>query len=274
LNILTFDIEDWFHLLEIPLAQDIQFWNYLPSRFESTLLVLLDLLSEHDIKATFFWLGWLAKKNPKLVSTIKKMGHDIGSHSYSHQLIKNQTPDEFKEDLKKSISILQETISEQVIMYRAPGFSLSKNEIWAFECLAELGIVFDSSIFVGNHQHGGIGKDSNRTPYLINTSSGYIKEFPVIPYKFKNFSYFYSGGGYFRVTPYFIIKFFSSKMKYSVSYFHPRDFDVHQPLIGGLSSVRKFKSYYGIDSALHKFKLYIADNKFISISQFNKQHEW
>ena len=126
MKIISFDVEEWFHLLNKKHLNDQGLWHQYPSRIENQIDKILYLLNNYQIKATFFCLGWVAKKYPELIKKIHNCGHQIGSHSYAHQLISYQTKTEFLEDLKKSIYCLEEIIGEKVICFRAPGFSINK----------------------------------------------------------------------------------------------------------------------------------------------------
>ena len=271
MNILTFDIEEWFHC---DFISDNSSWNNYEVRIHSNTDFILKTLDNYNRKATFFILGWIAQKYPEIVLKIHNQGHEIGSHSMHHNLVPSLTPSEFRDDTYKSISILEDIISKKVIMYRAPGFSITENSIWAFDILLELGITHDASIFPANHDYGGFKSIGLCKPSLIKINGGLIKEFPMNVISFLNYPIVFSGGGFFRLLPYNIIKYFSNISEYTMIYFHPRDFDSLQPMLKNLPLMRKFKSYYGLKGASNKFNRWLNDFTTDSILNISNIIDW
>ncbi len=274
LDILTFDIEEWFHIVDVPSAKNPEQWERLEVRIYKNVDRILELLEERKQKATFFCLGWIGKKYPDVIKKINSLGHEIGSHSNLHKPVYRMTPKEFKEDTEISIKILENITGKKVRMYRAPSFSITKEALWAFEILHELGIEIDSSIFPAKRAHGGFDLINIDGPFILEFSGIKIKEFPMNTYKVFGKSIVFSGGGYFRLLPYKLIKGFTEKSKYVMTYFHPRDFDPGQPVLDGLSTVRRFKSYYGLDSSFGKLKKLLSDFNFIDINAADKIIDW
>ena len=149
-------------------------------------------------------------------------------------MIYNQTPKISENDVEKSIKTIQDLAGNKVLSFRAPGFSITENNKWAFEILFKLGIRRDSSIFPANRNHGGFPSYKDSNPSIIQYNNISIKEFPINTHKILGFPIIFSGGGYFRILPYGLIKFFSKNSKYIMTYFHPRDFDYNQPIIPGI----------------------------------------
>ena len=147
MNILTFDIEEWFHILDNESTKNEKQWSSFQSRIHSNMEIILRILEETDTKASFFVLGWVAEKYPEVVKEIKKRGFEIGSHTHLHKLAYNQSKKEFSKDVDRSIKVLQDITGDKVRMFRAPGFSITEKNKWAFEVLHELGIEIDSSVF-------------------------------------------------------------------------------------------------------------------------------
>ena len=274
MNILTFDIEEWFHLLDNEETENINNWTKFKHRAERMLIPLLDLLEEEKIKASFFCLGWLAELQPNIIKEIYSRGHEIGTHSHHHHLIYKQNEKSFKEDLHKSIGILEDIIGIKVKLYRSPGFSLNKDTFWAFDILINEGIEMDSSIFPSKRSHGGISDYKFNRPHIINYKGNVIKEFPISTSRILGKQMVITGGGYFRLFPYQIIKNAINKNPYNMTYFHLRDFDKDQPILKNLSLYRKFKSYYGIKNAFSKFSRLIKNFDFVSIESVNKIINW
>ncbi len=272
MNILTFDIEDWYNCDFISGNNN---WDHYESRIEIGLDKILFSLSELDIKATFFCLGWVAEKHPQLINKIHNNGHHIGCHSYKHELVYNLQKDEFYQYTKKAKSLIEDLIGLEVNSYRAPGFSITENSLWALEILAKMGFKYDCSIFPINHDYGGFPKINIMTPKIIQVSDNlFIKEFPINAINILNMNIVFSGDGYFRLLPYKLISHFSTKSSYLMAYFHPRDFDPNQPIISTLPLMRKFKSYYGLKSSYNKYLKFINDVSFINIEDADKFINW
>jgi len=274
MNILTFDIEDWFHILENSSTNTSEEWAKFPSRIQSNTERILTLLETNNQKATFFCLGWIAKSHPEVIRTIAKYGHEIGCHSNMHQLVYKQSPAEFKSDIRAAICQLEDIVGVKILSYRAPGFSITKKTNWVFEILTELGIERDSSVFPAFRSHGGYLSFGTTTPIKIETNGYSIKEFPMNTVPFLRLPIAYSGGGFFRIFPAFALDLMIKRDNYVMTYFHPRDFDPDQPMVPGLSLLRKFKSYVGLNSALSKLTHWIENNKFIDLQEADKQIDW
>ena len=274
MKILTFDIEDWFHILDNPSTESINSWSSFESRLESGVEQILELLDSRNQKASFFILGWVAERYPQLVKKISSLQHHIGTHSYGHQLAYTQNRSEFESDLKRSINIIQDVTGMEVNSYRAPGFSIVENNLWAFEILSENGIKIDSSIFPATRSHGGLPNFQSSVPCIANVGSKEMKLFPINSKKVFNQSFIYSGGGYFRLLPKSLLRRWFKADRYVMTYFHPRDFDSNQPLLEDLGIVRRFKSYVGLKSSLKKLEIILDENEFIALDDADKQFDW
>lgn len=271
MNILTFDIEDWYNLDFI--SGDLS-WDKYEVRIYRNVGKILNELSKRDIKATFFCLGWLAENHPNVIKEIDSGGHHIGCHSYQHQLAFNFSPEGFKSDTKKAKELIENTIGKEVNAFRAPGFSITKNNIWALDILVELGFKYDCSIFPAGHDYGGFQGYGKAQPSILNLQSGTLKEFPINTKKILGKDIVFSGGGYFRLFPYYLIKKWSLESQYLMTYFHPRDFDSDQPVFEGLPLHRRFKSYVGIKGAFKKFQNYLDDFEFCSLEVADSKINW
>jgi peptidoglycan-N-acetylglucosamine deacetylase len=274
MRILTFDIEDWFHILDNKATRDEQSWKVFPSRIEKNMDLIFELLSRYNQKATFFCLGWIAKKNPELIRRIIKNGFEIGTHSYSHQLVYEQKPDDFKKDLEHSIVILEDLTGQKIKYYRAPGFSIRKDCFWAFEILAEAGIEIDCSIFPALRNHGGMPYFSSSGPSIIEFNGSRIKELPVSVRKIAGMKMIFSGGGYFRIFPYWLLRKLVWNSDYLMSYFHPRDFDPGQPRLNNMEPSRYFRTYVGLSGATDKINSLLRDFSFVNITEAASSIDW
>jgi polysaccharide deacetylase family protein (PEP-CTERM system associated) len=256
LSCLTVDVEDWFHILDSPAVPGIERWTFLESRIERNLEKLLLLLDEFSVKVTFFWLGWIAERNRKLVLMCRQAGHEIASHGYAHLLAYKVGPEVFKYDITRARILLEDIIGEPVRGFRAPGFSITKKSPWAFDLIEESGYQYDSSVFPASRGHGGIS-DSPLGIYFIETREGHLLEVPmsIIQIMGRKTSLF--GGGYLRLANKLMIRWGINKLKTTgqplIVYVHPREIDPDQPRLP-LSLKRRFKSYINLKTTLPKLK--------------------
>jgi peptidoglycan-N-acetylglucosamine deacetylase len=274
MKILTFDIEEWFHILDNPETQNEKNWLGLESRIHANMARIHEMLDRNEQKATFFCLGWVARKYPEIIKEIKKNGHEIATHSDLHQLAYLQTKTQFEEDLKRSIHALEDITGEKITTYRAPGFSFMQANKWVFESLHTYGIETDASIFPAKRAHGGFETFGSAEPCILNSDGISLKEFPINLIDIKLSKIIFSGGGYFRLLPYWLLKKWFAGDKYVMTYFHPRDFDAQQPMVPGLNFVRKFKSYYGLAGSLSKLEKLIQINDFTDIKTADHSIDW
>jgi peptidoglycan-N-acetylglucosamine deacetylase len=269
--ILTFDIEEWFHC---DFISDNSTWNNYETRIYESTERILQLLDEKKLKGTFFILGWIANNYPDVIKKIHKHGHEIGCHSLAHDLVHRMNPKTFLKDTETAIKTLENIIGEKITLYRAPGFSITEKTPWAFEILYNLGIEIDCSVFPAEHDYGGFPDFGDSKPARIRYNGIEMKEFPMNTHKVFNRNIVFSGGGFFRLFPYFLIKKWTSESQYVMSYFHPRDFDHGQPILPQLPLMRKFKSYYGLKGAFKKFDLWLTDFETISLRQAHDKIDW
>ena len=273
MNILTYDIEDWFHLLDIDTTATEAEWGNFKPRIHANVERLLELTLRHQHPATFFCLGWVAQQYPEIIRRIDELGFEVASHSHMHQLVYQQTPQQFLEDLKRSIYTLEDITGKKIKTYRAPGFSIMRGNAWAIEALLECGIERDSSIFPAERGHGGYDNFGRAEPSLLSCSTGKIKEFPINLGKFMGKTFVFSGGGYFRLLPFSVIQSLTGRADYVMTYFHPRDFDFEQPVLD-LPISRRFKSYVGLKGAYKKLDQWLGQNKFIDIATADQLVNW
>ena len=271
MNLLTFDIEDWFHC---DMSSCYKTWDNYQSRLPECTDRILGLLEDHNLTATFFVLGWIGKKHPKTIQKIADAGHEIGAHSDLHRIVFEMQPDVFKQDTENVIKTLQDTVGAPITMYRAPAFSITQQTPWAFDCLAESGITIDCSIFPMVRDYGGFLGNSFEGPLRIKRGQTTVKEFPINTAKFCTSKIVFSGGGYFRLTPYWLIHYLTKKSEYVMTYFHPRDFDQDQPVLTHLSWKRRFKSYYGLRTAYRKLERFVQDFDFVSVGTADREIDW
>lgn len=268
INILTFDIEEWYHF-DIYSTPDT--WLNYPPRINEYLPRILDKLDELQLKATFFCLGWIARTYPEVIKQIQSRGHELACHSDKHYFVREMTPETFEEDLQLSLKSIEDVTGEKITSFRAPAFSISEDAIWAFEVLAKHGIENDCSIFPSTRSFGGFPSFGEAKPTLIKYKDYQIKEFPISTASLLGKQFVFGGGGYFRLFPYSVIKSLMSKLDYNMTYLHMRDFDYEQPRFDNLSAMRRFKSYYGIKGAYPKFEKMLIDFKWLSLGQASQE---
>jgi len=274
LNILTFDIEEWFHLLELPATSDPGSWGDFEQRIGRNTDRILTLLAETDVKATFFILGWVAQHYPDVVKRISDAGHELGIHSWDHSLIFMQSRRAFSEDLKRSCGLLGDITGKPVTMFRAPGFSIVESTLWAFEELVAQGITADASVFPSSRAHGGFPSFPSDKPCIIDVKGIRLYEFPLNTSHLFGTRLVFSGGGYFRLMPYPLIRLLTRHSSYVMTYFHPRDFDPGQEILPGMSPYRIFKSYYGLSGSFGKLKKCLHEFHFSDISTAIEKIDW
>lgn len=273
MRILTFDIEEWFHLLDFADTKTQSQWDGFEVRIHENVDRILSILEEHDTKATFFIIGWIAKKYPEVVKKIAQK-YQLGCHTMNHQLVWQQTPKEFEDDVESCLKLLEDISGKKVECFRAPGFSIRESETWAFEILAKLGITTDCSIFSGKHAHGGMPSFVHQRPTLISCGGITLREFPINFRRVLGRNVIFSGGGYFRLFPYSLIKKWTNESDYLLSYLHPRDLDATQPVLKNLELSRRFKSYVGIGHAENKLKKWLTDFTFTDIQMASETIDW
>ena len=256
MNLLTFDIEDWFHTHENRKYYSGHIWESLPARVEENTKRLLDVLDEYNRKATFFVLGWVAEKHPELIKQIHHKGHEIAAHSHWHHNARLLSPEDFEKDLKRNIHSLENIIGEKVIMYRAPGYSLKLKSKWAFEILANNGISIDSSI--------QLHKSGYNAPFRLKTNNSSIIEFPLLK---TRFGFPYSGGGFFRVLPESILLDYFEKSDYNLLYLHPRDIDHENPGSNIFSAFRNWFNGHNTETTLNKLSLILDHHKTMTMGE-------
>lgn len=229
-NALTIDFEDWYQGLEIPYGN----WDSFESRIELSGRRVLEVFEDAGVRATFFILGFIAEKYPSLVKEIAAAGHEVGTHGYSHSFIYRQSAETFREELGRSVRVLEDLTGKKVVGHRAPFFSITKESLWAIDVLQELGIRYDSSIFPVLNYRYGIA-DAPRYPYLLETNDQSIMEFPISTWKILGKNLPVAGGAYFRIYPYALtrtaFRSINREGRPAVFYLHPWELDPDHPRI-------------------------------------------
>ncbi|MDD2272185.1 MAG: DUF3473 domain-containing protein [Desulfuromonadaceae bacterium] len=266
INALTIDVEDYFQVTAFERQIKPEEWGEYPLRVERNTLRILDMLDEFALKATFFVLGWVAERLPALVKEISRRGHEIACHGYGHQLVYRLSPQEFRQDISRAKSLLEDLCGERVHGYRAPSYSITTRSLWALDILVEEGFTYDSSIFPITHDIYGI-PGGKRFPHEISTHAGKIREFPISTFPLK-VGWWKSqlpicGGGYLRLFPVALVARAIQAINVTekqpvIVYFHPWEIDPAQPRIrAGAKSC--FRHYLNLERMELKVR-HLLDN--------------
>jgi polysaccharide deacetylase family protein (PEP-CTERM system associated) len=246
-NAFSIDVEDYFQVAALAPAVARGTWTQRESRVEQNTDKLLRLLDERGIHATFFVLGWIAQHHSGLVRRIANAGHEIASHGFSHELIYTQSPGEFRDETRRSKELLEDLTGGAVVGYRAASFSITRRSLWALDILLDLGFQYDSSIFPIHHDRYGIPGASPAPGPVTAPSGRTLVEFPMAAASFGGAKIPVSGGGYFRLLPYWVTRAGLRQVNERhgrpfVFYLHPWELDPGQPRIkvGWLPRVRHY----------------------------------
>lgn len=266
-NALSIDVEEYFQATAFNGGVPYDNWDSYESRVHSATEKILSILSRHDTKATFFIVGWVARKHPGIVKAIQKEGHEIACHSYAHREISEQTPDAFRKDLCLARSILEDITGQPVKGYRAPTFSITRDTLWALDILIEEGFQYDSSVFPIRHDRYGMPK-AERFPSVIRRNGYTILEFPMSTLRLMGINLPFAGGGYMRLLPSSLVSRAIDKINGQgqpvIVYVHPWEFDPDQPRIHA-SPVTNFRHYHNIATMSTKFQRLLSRHKFAPV---------
>ena len=267
-NALTIDVEDYFQVSAFAPHIARSAWSLQECRIERNIDCILEMLSQRGIKATFFTLGWIAERYPRLVCDIVAQGHELASHGYSHERATDQTCAAFYSDIHLTKILLEDVSGSEVKGYRAPSFSIDTGNLWAYECLARAGYRYSSSIYPIQHDHYGM-PDAPR--FAFEARPG-VMEIPITTLRVLNRNFPSSGGGYFRLFPYALSKWMLGRVNSTdgqpgIFYFHPWEIDAGQPRIAGISHKTRFRHYVNIDRMPARLTRLLGDFKWGRMDQ-------
>jgi polysaccharide deacetylase family protein (PEP-CTERM system associated) len=261
---LSFDVEEHFQVSAFDSPMRRRHWEAFESRVERNVERILCLLDKRNVKATFFVLGWVAERQPNLVKRIGHEGHEIGSHGYAHELITAQTPDLFREDVRRAKAVLEDIIGAPVLGYRAPTFTITAETRWALPILVEEGYRYDSSIFPIVHDRYGM-PGAIATCHQIATSAGPLWEIPLSTAKIAGCRIPIAGGGYFRLFPYRMLRCLLRRVERTgqplVIYLHPWELDPAQPRMNG-PLFSRFRHYLNLGKTERRLSSMLEDFSF------------
>lgn len=284
MNILTFDIEEWYLRLK-RFGDDRSKYEL----FDRYLDKILDALDERKFKATFFCVGGMGDKFPDVIRKIDERGHEIGCHSYRHTWLNKMKREEAMSDTRHAVDALEQCVGKKILSYRAPAFSIGEKNKWAFEVLAECGIERDASVYPAARDFGGFSNFGYKTPVIINYEGITLKEFPVCTTHFMGKEVAYSGGGYFRFFPLWFVRHEMKNAEYAMTYFHigdltpetrrmlsKADYEAYYKEPGTLQAryKRYFKGNIGKKHAFDKMLKLIEKEYFINLYQANTKMDW
>jgi polysaccharide deacetylase family protein (PEP-CTERM system associated) len=261
LNALTFDVEDWFHGMNVRPVD----WPSYQDRLAFGLSKILNVLAEFEVRATFFVLAPLAESHPRLIRALADAGHEVGTHGISHVPAYRQTPAEFRDELHRSIAILEDVTGHAIFGHRAAFFSITGETLWALPILADAGLTYDASMFPIHNARYGI-PDAQRFPHRLDCG---LIEFPISTVRLRpaRINLPFSGGAYARILPYpfirWAIKQINRQGQPTLVYLHPWEFDISQPdLRGTVPPLYHFTHYHNLRSTEGKLRALLRDFRF------------
>ena len=258
---MSVDVEDYIHTWALSPVIKRQDWDKWPSRVEAATMRIIDLFDRHEVRSTFFVLGWVAKRAPMLVREIVARGHELASHGYYHDKVHDLSPDIFHNDVRDTRLLLEDLSSTSVKGFRAPSFSINNSCWWAYNQLEEAGYHYSSSLHPIAHDHYGM-PDAPLSPFRpIDTK---FLEIPVATVELLGRRVSCAGGGHFRLTPYqwsrwCLDRLASDANRKAAFYFHPWEIDPGQPKIKGLPLRSKLRHYSGLGAMESKLRRLLND---------------
>jgi len=262
-NYLTIDVEDYFQVSAFEDIINPRDWDTMEQRVVRNTQKILAMLADHSVKATFFVVGWIAEKFPHLVKGIHNQGHVIGCHSYWHRKIYDLSPEEFRADTVKVKMLLENIIGEPVLGYRAPSYSITRKSLWALDILKELGFTYDSSIFPVYHDTYGIPG----APRFAYRHPNGLFEYPISTALLLGQKIPVSGGGYFRLFPYWFTRYAlrainRQERKPFIFYLHPWEVDPEQPRMHKAGLLSRFRHYNNLRNTTPRLQRLLSDFAF------------
>ncbi|MGF1700969.1 DUF3473 domain-containing protein [Photobacterium makurazakiensis] len=267
-NAMTIDVEDYFHVAALSdVIKPNEWGKKYPLRIEKSTQRILELLDNHQTKATFFILGWIAEACPALIKEIAAHGHEVASHGFAHQQANKQTLGVFRDDVAKSKALIESLTGKPVVGYRAPSFSIDTSNTWAFDVLKELGFLYTSSTYPVKHDLYGVPD----WPRFKHRRPEGICEIPIPTLNKWGNNIPIGGGGYFRFYPYrlsrYLIQSFIKETGQPYSfYFHPWEIDPNQPRVAGITRKSQFRHYLNLNKMESRLERLLQDFKWNSMS--------
>jgi polysaccharide deacetylase family protein (PEP-CTERM system associated) len=267
-NALTIDVEDYFQVEAFASTIDRSRWEALPRRVESNTERLLAIIGEAGARATFFMLGWVAKRHPQLARRIVAEGHELASHGFDHLRADRQTPAEFRDDVRRGKRLLEDIGGAPVRGYRAPTFSIGRDSKWAHAILFEEGYQYSSSVYPIKHDLYGT-PGAPRTPFAPLPG---MLEIPLTTVRFLRADVPASGGGYFRLLPYPLSRMLLTHAgrvhrSPAIFYLHPWEIDPDQPRPRDAPLLSRFRHYLNLDRTEPRLRRLLGDFTWMRMDQ-------
>jgi len=260
-NAMTVDVEDYFQVSAFESHVNKEDWQNIPCRVETNTRKILELFATHEVKATFFTLGWVAERYPDLIRDIVAQGHELASHGWEHIRVNTQTPPEFRQDIDRTRKLLQDISGEPVFGYRAASYSIGAEQSWAWQELAEAGHRYSSSIVPIHHDLYGI-PDAPR--FSFRTPQDEPLEIPITTVTLAGRNINCGGGGWFRLFPYAFSRWAMRHVNTSdnepgIFYFHPWEIDPQQPRPEGVGLKTRFRHYLNLKRTYTRLDTLLGD---------------
>lgn len=280
LNSFSADIEEYFHASNLAAFAPPSAWHHLPSRVEEATQRVLDCCAEYKVRGTFFVLGYVAARHPNLIREIVKAGHELASHGYSHRLAYEQTPKQFLRDVSRTKKLLEDLSGKPVFGYRAPSFSIKKDNAWAYDALLQAGYIYDSSIYPIWHPRYD-NREESVLPGKILRQNGTIYELPLatldLSYKRLTLRLPAAGGAYWRHLPRLyclsVLKIINKLARRGfVCYTHPWELDERQPVFVNQSALELRRHYGNLQRFENTLKAYLRSFSFVPIVELAASH--
>lgn len=271
-NAFTVDVEEWFHIIDAAQAPTRAEWERQDSRVEAATERLLEILADADVRATFFFLGWVAERHPDLVRRVAAGRHEIATHGYGHELVYRLGRKGFLEDTRRAKGVIEEIAGSGVAGYRAASFSITPATPWAFDVLAGEGFAYDSSLFPAPRAHGGFALERLRPFQITGPEGGTLWEVPIVPFPLGPWKLAFAGGGYLRLLPLRLVELATRSLNrrgVPVTYYiHPREVDPEQPRIP-LPWKRRFQYYVNLRATPAKLAALLSRRRarFLTLSE-------
>jgi polysaccharide deacetylase family protein (PEP-CTERM system associated) len=273
-DILTVDVEDWFHILEADGAHERAAWGALESRVEANTDALLALFAGAGARATFFVVGWVAMRHPALVRRIADAGHELASHSFWHEVMRRHDRASLRADLAASRRVLEDAAGRAVTGFRAPGASITPATAWVFDLIVEAGFRYDASLCPGLSSHGGFPSPFFG-PHRVRCAAGELAEIPSATVGLAGRRVPYAGGGYLRLLPAAAIRACIARDhragRPTNLYVHPREIDPAQPRMA-LPWKRRFKYYVGLSTTRAKLAGLLRTQRWVGAGEWLDAH--
>jgi len=259
-NALTIDVEDYFQVSALSPYIERGAWDRMPRRVDRNVDRILKILADSGARATFFTLGWVAERHPAMVRRIVAEGHELASHGYAHHRASDQTPEAFSLDIRRAKALLEDVAGTAVRGYRAPSFSIDEDNSWAFDCIAEAGYRYSSSVYPVRHDHYGM---PNAPRFTYQARRGLL-EVPVTTARVLGRNLPAGGGGYFRLMPYRVSRWLIQRVnridrRPAIFYFHPWEIDPEQPRIRGVGVKARFRHYLNLEHTERRLRRLLSD---------------